>query len=228
MFGNRGSVPEPWASAAVGRRGDVPPGSDARRGPRRRCGRHARGALRRERTPSAVPGLGALHRPQLPLRRPGCGQRHMGPGLALLGGARCPHGPRHARRGALHACRDPGSVCRQTLLRRSVSVVCGRCPAVDPRHAALLFRRSLHADRRPALQPRMGIPGGQSPQLARTSRDASADASRVRTAAGRRDRAGGVLRRGGRDIEIQHARLVRRPHADAGQLPLPSELHRRP
>ena len=191
-------------------------------------GRHAgvpvfgRGAV------AAFSGFGPLHRPQLPRgsesRRLGVAGRR----LAHFGGSRRPLRPRHARRRGLHQCRDRRTARCPAFRRRARTLRAVHRAALGAGHAALLLGGGFHAHGRPPLQPGMGLAGRSGAQLPRAARDGSAGPGGLCRAAVGFDlahrRAG---RRGGRR-EVQHARLVRRPYADARQLPLPAGLYRRP
>ena len=191
-------------------------------------GRHAgvpvfgRGAV------AAFSGFGPLHRPQLPRgsesRRLGVAGRR----LAYFGGSRRPHRPRHARRRGLHQCRDRRTAPCPAFRRRARTLRAVYRAALGAGHAPLLFGGGFHAHGRPSLQPGVGLAGRQGAQLPRAARDGSAGPGRLcRAAVGfdlvRRH----ACRRGGRR-EVQHARLVRRPHADARQLPVSAQLYGRP
>ena len=147
--------------------------------------------------------------------------------MARLAGAGCPHGTRHARRGRLHQCPDRRTAALPPF-RRGARLVAGLYrPALGAGHASFLLGGGFHADGRPALQSGVGLSGRAGAQFARAARDAAAPRRRLRRAA-----LGGGLAlapprgRSGRRA-LQHARLVRRPHPDARQLPLPAELHGR-
>ena len=213
--------------AAAGRGGDSLRRTRAAARRVGRCGRRPSRRVFRRGAVAALSGVGAADRPQLP--RGGEGRRlgASGAGVARLAGAGCPHGTRHARRGRLHQCPDRRTAALPPF-RRGARLVAGlHRPALGAGHASFLLGGGFHADGRPALQSGVGLSGRAGAQFARAARDAAAPRRRLRRAA-----LGGGLAlapprgRSGRRA-LQHARLVRRPHPDARQLPLPAELHGR-